>query len=148
MSFGRRYRTEFDKFVKDFLTLQLRPSSPLRSSETYHDFQRYYSDNSQSRSINAILEDLRDFGGYYTAFSLGQEIHSKLKSAFARLRSLIEVAAPVVLALYKHYAQSKTLSSDEFIEAIELLESYVFRRSVCDMQTRSLGQIPLVGKSL
>ena len=141
MSFGRRYRTEFDKFVKDFLTLQLRPSSPLRSSETYHDFQRYYSDNSQSRSINAILEDLRDFGGYYTAFSLGQEIHSKLKSAFARLRSLIEVAAPVVLALYKHYAQSKTLGSDEFIEAIELLESYVFRRSVCDMQTRSLGQI-------
>ena len=93
MSFGRRYRTEFDKFVKDFLTLQLRPSSPLKSSETYHDFQRYYSDNSQSRSIKAILEDLRDFGGYYTAFSLGQEIHPKLKSAFARLRSLIEVAA-------------------------------------------------------
>ena len=141
MSFGRRYRTEFDKFVKDFLTLQLRPSSPLRSSETYHDFQRYYSDNSQSRSIKAILEDLRDFGGYYTAFSLGQEIHPKLKSAFARLRSLIEVAAPVVMALYKHYVQSKTLSSEEFIEAIELLESYVFRRSVCDMQTRSLGQI-------
>ena len=27
------------------------------------------------------------------------------------------------------------------MQAVELLESYVFRRSVCDMQTRSLGQI-------
>jgi predicted transport protein len=33
------------------------------------------------------------------------------------------------------------MSLDELVEAMELVESYVFRRSVCAMQTRSLGQI-------
>lgn len=47
----------------------------------------------------------------------------------------------MVLTLYDCYQRAKTLNQDEFIEAVALLESFVFRRSVCDMQTRNLGQI-------
>lgn len=60
---------------------------------------------------------------------------------FRRLRLLVEVASPVVLRLYDCYDRAKTLPLDHFVAAVELLESYVFRRSVCDLQTRSLGQI-------
>ncbi len=140
-SFGRRYRTEFDKFVKDFLTLQMRPGTPLKAAEIYHEFRSFFSRTVEKRGVDGILSDLRRFGTYYTAFSLGQEKQPALKEAFARLRSLIEVASPVVLTLYDYHERAKTLSADEFIESIELLESFVFRRSVCDMQTRSLGQI-------
>lgn len=140
-AFGRRYRTEFDKFVKDFLTLQMRPGTPLKAAEIYHEFRSFFSRTVEKRGVDGILSDLRRFGTYYTAFSLGQEKQPALKEAFARLRSLIEVASPVVLTLYDYHELAKTLSADEFIEAIELLESFVFRRSVCDMQTRSLGQI-------
>jgi len=140
-AFGRRYRTEFDKFVKDFLTLQMRPGTPLKAAEIYHEFRSYFSRTVEKRGVDGILSDLRRFGTYYTAFSLGQEKQPALKEAFARLRSLVEVASPVVLTLYDYHEQAKTLSADEFVEATELLESFVFRRSVCDMQTRSLGQI-------
>lgn len=140
-AFGRRYRTEFDKFVKDFLTLQMRPGTPLKAAEIYHEFRSFFSRTVEKRGVDGILSDLRRFGTYYTAFSLGQEKQPALKEAFARLRSLIEVASPVVLTLYDYHERAKTLSADEFVEAIELLESFVFRRSVCDMQTRSLGQI-------
>lgn len=140
-AFGRRYRTEFDKFVKDFLTLQMRPGTPLKAAEIYHEFRSFFSRTVEKRGVDGILGDLRRFGTYYTAFSLGQEKQPALKEAFARLRSLIEVASPVVLTLYNYHEHAKTLSTDEFVEAIELLESFVFRRSVCDMQTRSLGQI-------
>lgn len=140
-AFGRRYRTEFDKFVKDFLTLQMRPGTPLKAAEIYHEFRSFFSRTVEKRGVDGILCDLRRFGTYYTAFSLGQEKQPALKEAFARLRSLIEVASPVVLTLYDYHERAKTLSADEFVEAIELLESFVFRRSVCDMQTRSLGQI-------
>jgi uncharacterized protein with ParB-like and HNH nuclease domain/predicted transport protein len=140
-AFGRRYRTEFDKFVKDFLTLQMRPGTPLKAAEIYHEFRSFFSRTVEKRDVDGILSDLRRFGTYYTAFSLGQEKQPALKEAFARLRSLIEVASPVVLTLYDYHERAKTLSADEFVEAIELLESFVFRRSVCDMQTRSLGQI-------
>lgn len=140
-AFGRRYRTEFDKFVKDYLTLQLRPGTPLKAVEIYHEFRSFFSRIVDKRGVDGILSDLRRFGTYYTAFSLGQEKQPALKEVFARLRSLIEVASPVVLILYDYHERAKTLSADEFVEAIELLESFVFRRSVCDMQTRSLGQI-------
>lgn len=140
-AFGRRYRTEFDKFVKDFLTLQMRPGTPLKAADIYHEFRSYFSRIVEKRGVDGILSDLRRFGTYYTAFSLGQEKQPALKEAFARLRSLVEVASPVVLTLYDYHDRAKTLSADEFVESIELLESYVFRRSVCDMQTRSLGQI-------
>ncbi len=140
-AFGRRYRTEFDKFVKDFLTLQMRPGTPLKAADIYHEFRSYFSRIVEKRGVDGVLGDLRRFGTYYTAFSLGQEKQPALKEAFARLRSLIEVASPVVLTLYDYHERAKTLSADEFVEAIELLESFVFRRSVCDMQTRSLGQI-------
>lgn len=140
-AFGRRYRTEFDKFVKDFLTLQMRPGTPLKAADIYHEFRSYFSRIVEKRGVDGILSDLRRFGTYYTAFSLGQEKQPALKEAFARLRSLVEVASPVVLTLYDYHERAKTLSAGEFVEAIELLESFVFRRSVCDMQTRSLGQI-------
>jgi uncharacterized protein with ParB-like and HNH nuclease domain/predicted transport protein len=140
-AFGRRYRTEFDKFVKDFLTLQMRPGTPLKAADIYHEFRSYFTRIVEKRGVDGILSDLRRFGTYYTAFSLGQEKQPALKEAFARLRSLVEVASPVVLTLYDYHDRAKTLSADEFVEAIELLESFVFRRSVCDMQTRSLGQI-------
>jgi uncharacterized protein with ParB-like and HNH nuclease domain/predicted transport protein len=140
-AFGRRYRTEFDKFVKDFLTLQMRPGTPLKAAEIYHEFRSYFSRIVEKRGVDGILSDLRRFGTYYTAFSLGQEKQPALKEAFARLRSLVEVASPVVLTLYDYHDRAKSLSAEEFVEAVELLESFVFRRSVCDMQTRSLGQI-------
>ncbi len=140
-SFGRRYRTDFDKFVKDFLTLQMRPGTPLKAAEIYYEFRSYFSRTVDKRGVDGILSDLRRFGAYYTGFSLGQERHAALREAFSRLRSLVEVASPVVMTLYDYHDRAKTLTTAEFVEAVELLESFVFRRSVCDMQTRSLGQI-------
>jgi uncharacterized protein with ParB-like and HNH nuclease domain/predicted transport protein len=141
MSFGGRYRTDFDKFVRDFLTLQLRPSKQFRAAEIYQQFRSYFYSVGESRLGADILPHLKRFGGYYVAFSLGQEADPKLKEPFRRLRLLVEVASPVVLRLYDCYNRATTLSLDEFVQGVELLESYVFRRSVCDMQTRSLGQI-------
>jgi uncharacterized protein with ParB-like and HNH nuclease domain/predicted transport protein len=140
-AFGTRYRTDFDKFVRDFLVLKTQPSSPLKSDEIYQAFRRFYFDAQRELPVDIILSDLSRFGSYYAAFALGQERLSILKEAFARLQKLVEVASPVILALYDCYQQHGSLSVAEFVEAVELVESYVFRRSVCDMETRNLGQI-------
>jgi uncharacterized protein with ParB-like and HNH nuclease domain/predicted transport protein len=140
-AFGTRYRTDFDKFVRDHLTLQLRPSKQFKSDEIYQQFRTYFYSLGGANQIEPILAALKQFGTYYVAFILGQEEDPTLRDAFARLRLLVEVASPVVLRLYDCYSRAKTLTLDKFVNAIELLESYVFRRSVCGMQTRSLGQI-------
>jgi uncharacterized protein with ParB-like and HNH nuclease domain/predicted transport protein len=141
LAFSARYRTDFDKFVRDYLTLELKPSKQLKADEIYQQFRTYFHSTGGDNPIGDILANLKRFGNYYVAFSLGQETNEKLGEAFRRLRLLVEVASPVVLRLYDCYDRAKTLSLDEFVQAVESLESYVFRRSVCDMQTRSLGQI-------
>lgn len=140
-AFGARYRTDFDKFVRDYLTLQLKPSKQFKADEIYQQFRTYFHGIGGSNPIEDILANLKRFGSYYVAFSLGQEENLKLREVFRRLRLLVEVASPVVLMLYDCYSRVKTLTLDEFVDGIELLESYVFRRSVCAMETRSLGQI-------
>jgi uncharacterized protein with ParB-like and HNH nuclease domain/predicted transport protein len=141
IAFGSRYRTDFDKFVRDYLTLQLKPSKQLKADEIYQQFRTYFQGIDSSNPIVDLLADLKRFGGYYVAFSLGQEPNPKLKEAFRRLRLLVEVASPVMIKLYDCHDRTKTLSLNEFVEGAELLESYIFRRSVSDMQTRSLGQV-------
>ncbi len=59
--------------MKDFLTLQMRPGTPLKAAEIYHKFRSFFSRTVEKRGVDGILGDLRRFGTYYTAFSLGQE---------------------------------------------------------------------------
>ena len=140
-AFGPRYRTDFDTFIRDYLTLTLKPSKQFREEDIYPQFRNFFYATRENKPITEILADLKQYGEYYAAFSLAQEENQQLKEPFLRLRSLVEVASPVILRLYHCYQRVKTLSVEEFLEATELLESYVFRRGVCEMQTRSLGQI-------
>ena len=140
-AFGARYRTDFDKFVRDYLTLQLKPSKQLKADEIYQNFRTYFYGVDGSDPVEDTLAELKRFGTYYVAFSLVQEENPALKVAFRRLRLLVEVASPLVLKLYDCYSRAKTLPVKDFVTAVELLESYVFRRSVCAMQTRNLAQI-------
>jgi predicted transport protein len=121
--------------------LQLKPSKQLRSDEIYQQFRSYFLSLNGRVQLQDVLGDLKRYGTYYVAYSLGHEKDKQLKEVFRRLRQLIEVASPVILRLYDCYFRHKTLPLEDFIAAVRLLESYVFRRSVCDMQTRSLGQI-------
>ena len=140
-AFGARYRTDFDKFVRDYLTLQLKPSKQLKADEIYQNFRTYFYGVEGSDPVEDTLAELKRFGTYYVAFSLVQEENPALKVAFRRLRLLVAVASPLVLKLYDCYSRAKTLPVKDFVTAVELLESYVFRRSVCAMQTRNLAQI-------
>lgn len=141
VDFGNRYRSDFDKFCRDFLVLKLQPSKQLRADEIYHHFRTYFLAETASRSVEDLLAELRRFAGYYVRFSLGNESDTQFAPAAARLRALVEVASPLMLRLYDCHLRTNAFDGQAFKAAIELLESYVFRRSACDMQTRSLYQI-------
>ena len=50
-AFGARYRTDFDKFVRDYLTLQLKPSKQFKADEIYQHFQSFFHGIAGSNSI-------------------------------------------------------------------------------------------------
>lgn len=144
-SFGTSYRVLFDSFLRDFLTLEQRPAKPFKLENVYAEFKRWYPAylNRSENHGEAIgkLQRMARFGRYYCRFIIGPDDSQKIEVRLARLRKLVDVAATTVMVLYERLHHDKTLDADEFCEAIDTLESYVFRRSVLGAETRSGGTI-------
>jgi hypothetical protein len=144
-AFGTSYRAIFDSFLRDFLTLELRPAKPFKLENVYAEFKRWYPAylNRSENHGQAIvqLQRMARFGRYYCRFIIGPDDSPKIEVRIARLRKLVDVAATTVMVLYERMHHDKTLDADEFCEAIDTLESYVFRRSVLGAETRSGGTI-------
>jgi uncharacterized protein with ParB-like and HNH nuclease domain/predicted transport protein len=141
IEFDARYRSDFDKFVRDYLTLRLEPSKPVRTSDIYVTFRDYFYKRGGEPAAAQILEDLRRYTRYYVSFTTAKHQDLTLRRAFRGLRTLVDVAAPLMMKLLYCAEEIGSMTGPELVEATELLESYVFRRSVCELETRSLGRI-------
>lgn len=139
-AFGLHYRDSFDSFLRDFLTLELRPSKLLKLDRVYREFRHWYPPVQGDDVSVEKLEKLGRYGSYYCRFFFGEE-EPGLAEAVSRLRQLVDVASPVVMVLYEAHVHCRTLDRQGLVASLELIESYVFRRSAIGAQTRSLGTV-------
>ena len=95
------------------------------------------------------MTEIHGYAGHYCAMALGKEPDKELAAAFQDLRELkVDVAYPFLLELYADYA-ADALSRGDFVDAVRLIEGYVFRRAVCAIPTNSLNKtFATVGRSL
>ncbi|MCO7216605.1 DUF262 and DUF1524 domain-containing protein [Halomonas sp. OfavH-34-E] len=142
--FGSEGSYRFDRFMQDFLTLETGSSTLLRSQDVYTTFKVWFSEQLEEQDAEKALKRLLKLARCHAAFMFGAEQDKPLLEAFKRLRSLAEVVSPTVMRLYEAYSPhggESTLNKSDFIQAVGYLESYLLRRQVCGMQTRSLGNI-------
>src|SRR5699024_9920181 len=109
-----------------------------RIGDVYEAFKRYARKRGVMDSgMEALVADIRRFADYFCAMALDGEKDKILKMAFQDLRELkVDAAWPFLLVLYHDYKQG-ILSPAEFLSAIHLIESYIFRRAVCAIPTNS-----------
>ena len=139
--FGAVFSNDFDKFVRDYLTLRTQPSRPIRAKDIYSEYKNHFIEKRNSgKTARELLNDLKTFAEYFVRYSLGKEKDKRLAERFSYLRNIVDLASPFIMTLYEHYEAGR-LNKADFMQLVNLAESYVFRRSVCGMQTRSLGQI-------
>lgn len=144
-TFGPHYRDAFDGFLRDFLTLELRPPKPLKLDTVYREFRTWYPAalNAPAEADAAVnkLQRLLRFGRYYCQFMFGPMAIAAVEESLARLRKLVDVASPTVMVLLERHAYDRTLTDEDLVDALNVLESYVLRRSVVGAETRSGGTI-------
>ena len=132
----------FDAFVRDYLALRSRTKKQEKADEIYFAFRRAFgSIGTEPEPLDALLKDLLRFSRYYAAFSLGTGPSDPLREPLARLRRLLDVPAILIMRLFECHDVQRTLELDAFIDAIKLIESYVFRRAVCGEQTRGYWKV-------
>lgn len=140
VSFGQEaYNTHFDSFMRHYLTVKT--GEIPRLDDVYEAFKGHArSPKVADAGVEALVKDIRDFARYYCAMALGAESDNALKTAFHDLRELkVDVAYPFLLELYQDYSTG-LLARDEFLEAVRLIEAYVFRRAICAIPTNSLNK--------
>ena len=132
----------FDAFVRDYLALRSRATKQEKADEIYFAFRRAFgSIGTEPGRLDELLEDLLRFSRYHAAFSLGAAAAEPLREPLASLRHLVDVPAILIMRLFECHDVHGTLESDAFVGAIELIESYVFRRAICGEQTRGYWQV-------
>jgi len=138
VDFGQEaYPTYFDGFMRHYLTVKTGEIPNV--NQVYNAF-KLYSRSSIVPEIEEVVSDIRMFAGYYCAMALGAETDAELKTAFHDLRELkVDVSYPFLLELYHDYAHG-ILPKNDFLEAVRLIESYVFRRAVCSIPTNSMNK--------
>jgi uncharacterized protein with ParB-like and HNH nuclease domain/predicted transport protein len=140
LAFGQEaYGTHFDAFMRHYLTVKT--GEIPRLDEVYEAFKGHArSPKAAQAGIEALVKDIRDFARYFCAMALGAEPDDELKPALHDLRELkVDVAYPFLLELYHDYATS-VLSKADLIEAVRLVEAYVFRRAICAIPTNSMNK--------
>lgn len=140
VAFGQEaYDTHFDAFMRHYLTVKT--GEIPRLDEVYEAFKSHArSTKTAEAGVEALVKDIRDFARYFCAMALGDETDAELKLALHDLRELkVDVAYPFLLEMYNDYATG-FLPKAEFVEAVRLIEAYVFRRAICAIPTNSMNK--------
>ena len=128
----------FDEFVRHFLTVR---TGTIPRLEDIYDAFKAYAD--AQASIGATREDvvvdLRLSSSYFVKMALGQETNPQLAVRFLELEQLKAVVVyPFLLRVYEDYAADK-VTANEFVQILEMVIAYLFRRTICRIPTNSLN---------
>jgi len=140
LDFGQEgYSTHFDGFMRHYLTVKT--GDIPRLNDVYEAFKKLArSPNAANLGMESLVADIRNYARFFCAMALGAEPDRDLNLAFHDLRELkVDVAYPFLLELYQDYAID-ILPKDDFLEAVRLVEAYVFRRAICSIPTNSLNK--------
>ena len=137
--FGDEYRKRFDRFMRDYLTLKTEQIPKVNS--VYEKFKAYLPSTENSEKLTKHVEEISRYASHYANIALLKEQDPELLECFKDLRELrAEVTYPFLLEVYDYYMQGK-IEKTEVVQTLRLVESYVFRRAICEKSGKFLNHI-------
>ena len=129
----------FNLFIRDYLTLKT--ALIPKKGKVYESFKRYVDDKRQPVALEVVIKEIVCYSKHYAHIVLLKETDRELLACFEDIRTLdVEVAYPFLLGVYEDYTQ-KQLEKKEFINILRLVESYFFRRAICNLPRHSVNKI-------
>ena len=127
-------------FVRDYLTMK--NGSISNKDKVYDDFKRYIKQNNENMDEEGILEELKTYSEYYSWFLNGNSTNNKINEKLSEFRYLRNTTVyPLILSVFEDTYSYKNINENELLDILDLLISYIFRRSVCGYTTNSLNKV-------
>ena len=133
--------TAMNLFLRDYIALKQKATRESQIPHIYEEFKRYRDDLSPEITLEQLLSDIRRFAGYYATWNgRGTMLSARLTESMRNVRSRGNTTGVLIMRLYDCHA-SGTLSSNDFVAALRLIDSYLLRHAVCGNQIRSFWRI-------
>ena len=131
---------QLDNFLRDFVALDRRAQKQGRVDQVYATFRLAFEDGaSDPAQLEALLGRMTRSARYHAAFVMGTREFPEVADRLGRVRSLATTPAIMVMCLLDMYEKGHVTISD-LSAALDLVESYLVRRDVCGLQSRSYWQ--------
>lgn len=130
-------RYEVSDFIRQYLTMKTRKWPAM--SAVYKAFKDY----SESKALagEELLADMRKFAEYFEQISKANTAHKDVNKVLKRLARLeLSVANPFLFGLLDKLGTGE-IQPEDAVVALEAIESYLFRRIVCDVPTSALNKV-------
>ena len=126
-------------FVRDYLTMK---NNIPKKDEIYDEFKKYIKQNNENMDEEGILEELKTYSEYYSWFLNGDSPNEKINQKLEEFRYLRNTTVyPLILSVFEDTYSYKNITENELLDILDLLISYIFRRSVCGYTTNSLNKV-------
>ncbi|MFZ4580774.1 MAG: DUF262 domain-containing protein, partial [Myxococcota bacterium] len=131
----------FDAFIRDYMVLHTGQTGWIREDDLYFEFRELLRHDEAARTIDGALASLLRYARISAAFLLCKEAPADLAAQLSRLAGLNRVVNILVLKLWVAAEDQGGAWQPVVGRALALIESYLFRRAVCALQSRSYWQI-------
>jgi uncharacterized protein with ParB-like and HNH nuclease domain len=132
-----------DNLTEYFRHFLLRGGSTLKKDEVYFGIKERLTKTADAHaSAVEFLKELGAFANYYHALINPEVEENKLiKRGLSRLNRIeITVTYPFLLNCYDRY-KNKKISTENFIQILELIENFMVRRFVCGIASGGLNGV-------
>ena len=125
------------EFVRSYLTFKNRKIP--KKDRVYETFKERFTQRSYEE-VKSLLSQLKTYAKYYGYLTNpDRESHPVIRRHLHDIQLLkIETSHPFLLEVYHDYAE-KRIDAKTFIEVLELVQSFVFRRFVVNLPTNALN---------
>ena len=129
---------DLTEFVRHFL---MKEGKILREADVYFELKDRLA-NSSPAQAETFLRDLHRHGMFYAKFlEPSREPDTEVAARLDRLRRIkLTVGHPFLLRVFDA-AEAGLLSREQTLEALDLLEAFFVRRSLCNMPTNQLRRM-------
>lgn len=127
---------ELDAFVRNYLTIKQKVIPTLKG--IYPAFKAYTKANGD---IETILKDMLVYAYAYqdiVTYQIGDDCANEVAKRLDLLD--MTVAYPFLMA-FLAYAKEAEMSGDEIFKVFSCVETFIFRRLMCDLPTNALNKI-------
>jgi len=134
-------------FIRDYMILK--NVGKKKKTSVYNDFKLYIETQTNTNVFSKIsvlettLNEMKELAKHYNKLlNTDEEPDRKIRQHLIYIKQLtINVSHPFLMQVYYDYDKKQIITKEEFINILELIQSYVVRRLIIGLGTNALGKV-------